>query len=95
MALENGIYNLDATLNEVNFTTGYMVSLKDTDYSLVEKLEFIAKNKGFVLGLWENEGRVFVDISMNVSDLRDALALGKFNNQLAIYDIVNDKSIYL
>ena len=38
---------------------------------------------------------MYVDISINIEDKIDALEFAKRNKQLAIYDLVNNDSIYL
>ena len=50
---------------------------------------------GSYLGGWLDGCKVYLDVSINVDDLRAALDLARENSQLAIYDIGRDESIYL
>jgi len=45
------------------------------------------------LGTWENEGKIYLDVSMNVSSESDAVSLGRDNNQKAVWDVINQKEI--
>lgn len=86
---------------------GFMVSLEGTetqtkgdDYQAIkktieEKQEIIKDNNNMYIGLWLDSGIMYIDISININDKMEALEFGKYNKQLAIYDIVNNDSIYL
>jgi len=50
---------------------------------------------GAYLGAWLDGWEVYLDISVNVDSLEDALDLAHNNSQLAIYDISSGESIYL
>jgi len=50
---------------------------------------------GAYLGAWLDGSKVYLDISINVASLEDALNLARNNSQLAIYDISSGDSIYL
>ena len=55
-----------------------------------------SKNKTvnkYVLGLWENQGKLYIDVSINYQDLETAKSFGKANEQLAIWDLKNNKEI--
>jgi hypothetical protein len=45
------------------------------------------------LGTWEHEGKVFLDVSQNIMDRDEAVSLGRSNDQLKIWDVVNQKEI--
>jgi len=45
------------------------------------------------LGTWENEGKIYLDVSMNISSESDAVSLGRDNNQKAVWDVINQKEI--
>ena len=47
------------------------------------------------IGCWLNEGFYYFDISINIQFKSLALSIARNNNQKAIYDVENDKSIYL
>jgi hypothetical protein len=68
---------------------------------LLDYLEYVKKlvddgiYKNLVIGFWKNEKNIFIDLSLNVKTKADALLLAKRNKQIAIYDIKNQKEIYL
>lgn len=96
IAVDNGIYNLDAGLKEVKIEGGYMVSIEQSNLKLYEQLAFIDNNPNYCLGLWiDDDYNLIVDISINILLLEDALSMAKDNHQEAIYDIENNKTIYL
>lgn len=98
-----GTYNKE--LKSINATSGYMVSLlgyerkcktiEEIEKAITENMEIIRGLDSAYLGAWIDEGITFIDISVLVENKEDALELGKINNQLAIYDIKNNESIYL
>jgi hypothetical protein len=48
------------------------------------------------LGSWiSDDNYLYIDISKNVQGIRQAIKIGMLNEQLAIYDISNDKEIKL
>ena len=54
------------------------------------------KGLGKYFGIWHDNSvseKVFVDLSVNISDKNEALCAGVMQNQLAIYDIMNGKEI--
>lgn len=90
---------------------GYYVSLQGTELirngditvdEIIYYRDRIVNNQPFKLkniyiGLWYNEiqNTWHVDVSVHVKDKALAVMLGKSNEQIAIYDIQNKKSIYL
>jgi hypothetical protein len=54
--------------------------------------EDLATGKNY-LGTWEHEGKVFLDVSQNIMDRDEAVSLGRNNDQLKIWDVVNQKEI--
>ena len=91
--------------------TGYSVSLYDTEkqFKDINKMleEFkeyvkIAKeynkesiNNNFYIGVWYYKDTYFLDLSTIISDRRKAVKFAEKNQQLAIYDIKNNKDIIL
>lgn len=72
------------------------------DAKAIDKvLDFIRANKGMLdekdnfLGGWHDpdSGQIFIDISANVQDKAEAIALGKQNDQISIYDVVAGDTI--
>lgn len=101
--IENGGITLDSkTLENANLTSGYMVSI--SGYEVITTINDLTTNSllahariahalGGYVGLWLDNDKLYIDISLNIKSLENALKTGKFNNQLAIYDIVNAKEI--
>jgi hypothetical protein len=94
--------------NGVSPTSGYMVSLagkesQHPDYSTIpadivneacrEYHQTIEPNTYF--GAWIDEDILYLDNSVNIASLDIAIAFGHANKQIAIWDVVNGKSIYL
>jgi len=61
----------------------------------VEKYAQQLATPGAYLGAWVDGWEVYLDISVNVDSLEDALNLARDNKQLAIYDLEAGDSIYL
>lgn len=83
---------------------GYMVSIEGYELQTtldalnkrtLEKYQRLAKAKNGFLGLWIDNGVLYVDISKQVMQLSSALSMAKSNNQLAIYCNAKGDSIYL
>lgn len=94
-------------LMRAQFTSGYMVSLKgyETRYESIDTLDtetisdYQSKAKAHecFIGLWHDskDDSVYLDLSVRVELYEDARELGIKNKQISIYDIANDKVIYL
>ena len=105
--IKNGEATLTSELKQAELKRGFMVSLegaesqvKGDDYQAIikaikEKQTIIKDNKDLYIGLWLDNGIMYVDISINIEDRAEALEFGKKNKQLAIYDLTNNDSIYL
>ena len=101
--IENGGVTLDAkTLENANLKTGYMVSL--SGYEVITTIDNLTINAliahariahaiGGYVGLWLSKGKLYIDVSINENNLLKALQMGYRENQLAIYDIENNKEI--
>jgi hypothetical protein len=87
-------------------SSGYMVSLANKgkiisrkDFTDVDLLDFILNNSAALeksyLGAWIENGNVYLDISNNIPSLFPAIIEAVKNKQVAIYDVTNDKSLYL
>ena len=98
-----GTYNKE--YKTINAKKGFMVSLQgyekkcktdeETEKAIKENMEIVKKLDSAYLGAWIDEGITYIDISVLVENKEDAMELGKINNQLAIYDIQKNESIYL
>lgn len=105
--IENGGETLTKELKKAELNKGFMVSLEGTetqtkgdDYQAIkkaieEKQEIIKDNNNMYIGLWFDNNIMYIDISINIIDKVEALEFAKYNKQLAIYDLVNNDSIYL
>ena len=105
--IENGGDTLTSELKKAKLTRGYMVSLegaesqvKGDDYQAIikaieEKQEIIKDKNNMYIGLWLDNNIMYIDISININDKVEALEFGKRNKQIAIFDLVNNGSIYL
>jgi hypothetical protein len=90
-------------------TGGFMVSTnKATEYATkvedltvwavahyIEKHLYELINPTNYLGGWVDDGMAYLDISTNVPTIEEATDLGYVANQKAIWDVVNQESIYL
>lgn len=103
--IKKGGATLTATLDNASLKYNYMVSLYgyeatfkvDDTEGLKEGLKAYQKKasgkKDLYIGLWVNDGLVYLDLSINICKKRDALRIGKQNKQKAIYDVKNNKDI--
>jgi hypothetical protein len=87
-------------------TSGYMVALPNCElivkpdwfnvgtikqYILDYQDEFF--NEQVYLGTWLDANTIYLDVSVNVQNLEDAVKLGHEYGQLAIYDVLNREAI--
>ena len=105
--IKNGGATLTRELKKAELKKGYMVSLEGTETqtqgddhqaikkAIEEKQEIIKDSKNLFIGLWLDSGIMYIDISINIEDRAEALEFAKKNKQLAIYDLVNNDSLYL
>lgn len=102
--LNNGGATLNKQQKQVNYKRGYQVSKKDcyilnianTNEILqaVNNLQkTIAKNE--FVGLWVDNGSVYIDISIKFYILKNALEYGKALNQISIFNWSTKTCIYL
>lgn len=105
--LKNIISKGGATLNSqgraVNFGKGFQVSKKDC-YTLninntakilnaINELLNTIKADEFA-GIWIEEGKAYIDISIKIDSLSQALQLGRELKQISIFDWNTKKCIY-
>lgn len=99
---------LEATIQNGGFSwetyhSGYMVSLEGSEVkikytdpaqraSVINQIEFYIDMVGQV-NTWLDDGIIYLDISVNVEDLQEALTFAEENKQLAIYDCTTGESI--
>lgn len=111
MLVEEIIENGGATFNpytELVPTKGFMVSVAESE-EIINLKEFtqdvlntfvrsnvasLLREENFV-GVWVENGFVYLDISRNISTLIRAMSMAKEESQLAIYNLDNQKVIKL
>ena len=105
-AIANNGISYSISTGNYNVTTGYMVSIQGQEWKVStindDILKFYGKHhlnelwdKDRFLGIWLNKGQWYLDVSVNVEDLDEALRLGKNNNQIAIWDCAKAEEIRL
>ena len=101
-----GSYNI--TTGESNPTDGYMVSLPNNELVIdaddlcatilseyiMTNIEELCSDKSFV-GLWIDNGKAYLDVSVKYNDIEAACYVGILNDQKAIYDNANAVAIHL
>ena len=90
--------------------SGYMVSLQQKELiinddvkGLKKKLydyfnnnyDIVNNNKKLFFGGWINEGKIYLDISENVLDKKEAIQKGMERQQLAIFNVNDFTEIFL
>lgn len=106
MVKNNGGFSINA--NGDSPKSGFMVSVKDLykidlDYIEQNEIDFasdIASEINGYIGGWldtqsDSPFNFYMDISINIQDKEKAIGVARENNQLAIYDVANGKTIYL
>lgn len=89
--------NKGATINNngemMNYKQGYQVSIKDLEiipaYRLTKKHLIEVLNTipvGACLGVWIDNNKAYIDQSVRFTNKRQALAFGKRNNQISIWN---------
>ena len=100
---KNGGATLTPALKNANYKRGYMVSI--TGYEKQLKIENLtiktlklyrkeAKRLNACVGFWIDNNILYIDISKHFQSKEKACQFSIKNNQLALYDIYNNKSIY-
>ena len=107
-AIQDGGATWDADLQPIKHRTGYMVSLPkyevkrkpDDIVGIVETVERLRRTikedllPGITyVGLWIDDGIVYIDVSIRETSEAGARALGRLGGQKAIYDLQTGDSI--
>ena len=111
MTIENILENKGATLTKTfrksKLQKGYIVSLKEyekqvkaTRYTelfgaIADARQSAMEVRNSYVGVWIEGNVAYIDVSVRIKDLDTAINFGKDNEQLAIYDIENEKVITL
>lgn len=93
--IKNGGATLNCDGEAVNFKNGYQVSKKDCYILKVSNIKKILQavnsllkstKKGDFIGIWVNDGYIYIDISEKIKNLKRAMILGKARKQKSIYN---------
>ena len=76
------------TLSNATFQMALVTSKIDIALKTFETLGVSA-----FVGCWINDDLVYIDLSVHVYNLQQAIVLGRINNQIAIYDVAMDCDI--
>jgi hypothetical protein len=87
-------------LDLTNLTEGYVIALPETQGSfgnegLEKVVRFAAKNSYNIGGWLGPNNKFYWDASIIVGDREEAIALGRKFNQLAIFDLNRQETIWL
>ena len=105
--IENEGATLDYNYNDFKSENGFMVSLKGQEVQvnkndienikkeIEKKREFIKNKRGLFIGLWLDSDMMYIDVSVHIINYLKALEVARNNEQLAIYDLQKNDSIYL
>lgn len=106
--LKSIINNGGATLNkngvQVNYKKGYQVSKKDCYILKLNNLQNILQhtkkllkeiNKNEFVGLWVDNNKIYIDISIKIDNKKQAISQGLTLNQISIFNWYNKKCINL
>jgi len=98
---------LTKTLRKSILKTGYMVSIKGYEIQVdasdftklsneIFKTQQLSKfHKNSYIGIWIEDEIAYIDLSINIKDLKEATSFGTENEQLAIYGIKNSELLYI
>ena len=97
--IKNGGYS-----DEILLKKRYIVSMELEKEAIINIENFNKKSlknaiKNFTLkplqgiGTWFSDGKVYIDISQGFDDLEKAMSIARKNNQLAIFDTLENKAI--
>ena len=89
-----------ATLNkhgeDFKADEGFMVSVFGAEFKTTDKeiaknkieeyLEKIQTEEGLFVGVWLDEGEVYIDLSIHILDYNEALEVARNNKQKALFD---------
>lgn len=102
----NGGVTITPNGKKAELSTGYMVAVEKFNKNLktiedltindLKEAEKIAKKVGGYVGLYEREDNhtIDLDISYKKADLKEALKIGRAENQEAIFDNKNKRCIF-
>jgi hypothetical protein len=62
---------------------------------LLEEYQQIAMENNAYIGFWLDNNDLYVDLSINIDNLNEAIEIAQKNKQLAIYNCMKGESIYV
>ena len=90
---------------QVNMDMFKYLQTSTQDYTLIQLMDlvrlahnnyiYIYSNLTYYIGLWIDGDVMYIDVSIWICDLKDALECGDFYNQKAIFDCENQTSLRL
>ena len=92
---------LTSDFKSAAFNSGYMVSLQDYEFQtsiellsseLLEEYRMIAMENNAYIGFWLDNNDLYVDLSINIDNLNEAIKIAQENKQLAIYNCRKEKA---
>ena len=106
--INNGGFTINSNFKPIQEKNGFIVSLYgyektypcNGDYKalksdILKYQSIIKKYKNLYIGLWIDNGLIYLDISKHYSSKKRAIQAGVQNEQIAIYDIAKNDSVYL
>lgn len=105
--IKNGGCSFNSKLEILEDLKGYTISIQKYEYkttiknideiekNILKKMEIVGNKKNYILGTWIDDGILYIDINKIEKNYTRAVEFGKSQKQLAIFDNVNKKSIYL
>lgn len=105
--LKEGGASYSLTYGNLAGTKGYALSIyKDREAQIpvnefnpnelrnfVNENSDLLSNEGHFIGAWVDNGIVYLDISVKIRVQKDAIKMARANKQLAIFDLLNLKTI--
>lgn len=104
---KNGGCSFNSKLEILEDLKGYTISIAKYEYktdiqkyneiekNILKKMEIVGNKKNYIIGTWIDNGILYIDINKIELNFTRAVEFGKSQKQLAIFDNVNKKSIYL
>lgn len=104
---QNGGCSFNSKLEILEDLKGYTISIAKYEYkttiknideiekNIKNKIEIVGNRKNYIIGTWIDNGILYIDINKIEKNFTRACEFGKSQNQLAIFDNINKKSIYL